>query len=382
MEKSDIIKIVVVAFVALFLIEQYFFSSGGKLLPSFSEPKQYEGIASFNGTMMGYDPLLALTVKASPELLAELKARDEVVTVEPQGEVTVVKLQTSEDVLPLAKIMKERKINVVSNAKIVTPATLSLSTADGEITARASGLVVRIPIEPVLEEGDEIGVDLPIAIKNSQIVGTGQAQAISERKQLSTDVTITVLKGVAYTYDVPWDSRTKMNLEFPAFNPTRKVVNSITFKPALTIDTVVTKRPLSYIVYIDQNGAEISANFTDKNQIISDFNQTSVSFAPSKLILVLLSNSTINGTTANDSVINGSAIIDVANVSPPETGFTLNSTIYAYDVELQSQISGYTNSEHTQFVSMQQKYSIGTHVTLNVSGIIIGKKIYWPQIVN
>ncbi|MGV8085739.1 MAG: hypothetical protein ACP5N9_05815 [Candidatus Bilamarchaeum sp.] len=355
MNKQDIIKLVVVLVVIGFVAEQYYFSSQGAGFNIFNLGGSNTGSASngtttFKGTVRNYDNILVLDINTSQETVEQIRNLEHVRSITQQPGYWLVTMQSREDVPALAKFLNNKNVNSLARVNINIPETILVDTANGviNVSTYSQNQVIKLVTTPVVESGDEVSISMRATVQNKVLVSYDSAQIALQNVELLVDVSIVKLNQIVYELNVPWEERNSLNT-----SNSSRMINTIVFGSPLTNQQMMEKRQLSYITYISSESAEVEANFTDKNRVISDFNGTAITFVPSRSIIT------------SDHPLN----------------ITSNSTVkYNYNILFPDQVGRY-RSENVSFdMDFSEPKQVNSTVQLNISALVIGQKLYSVKI--
>lgn len=363
MEKSDWVKIIVVAIVLLFITELFYFGQGGSGLSglldsiaglfgnsdSFSEPQNVTGTAVFNGTIRTYDPILALSQNTSQQVIDELRNTPGVKSVQAQDIYMIVQTETRDDVYPLALSLRQKNVTAYSVANIALPPSVEVSVAGRTINASTSGAIVRVQLEPLLDVDSDVTVSMVAVLNDDQLIAYQSARVLMERISLQANATVSALNYRVYTYSIPWENRSSIvNQSGYDF----KRMDTVRFDPQLDVGQVVLKRQLPYMVYIDSGSAVVEPSFGNATRMREDFPDVTLTFPQSTLRVL------VNGTDA----------------PAPDLPFSGTAT-YSYIVVLPPEVSGYETAGGQLVVETPEEHGLNTTIQLNISALAMGRRL-------
>ncbi|MBI5227983.1 hypothetical protein HY988_05330 [Candidatus Micrarchaeota archaeon] len=349
MQKSDIIKIVVLLIAVGFITELFFFG-GGQLdfLKGNSAAQNFTGSVIFNGTIRTYEPYLILPSNTSVAVLDDLKKQPGFVDVRSQGNYLLIQTETRDDVFPLATYLLKKDIIPFALANVALPSSLELSNGAKKVNVSTNSGIVSIQAIPYLDSGSDVTVSMiVVAAADGQFLGYGSPNILIETIKVPLNATISSLDYLVYTYEIPWASRNSLpNLSAYVVQYTRR--DSVIFASPLPVDKILLLKQLPYIVYIDDNSAQINETFTDMDKVQSDFSNTTLMFPSSDLII--RTNQTLS-----------------LNFS--------SSTTYSYTLQLPESANGYLLPVKNLSVIRSTKYPVGGTIELVLTGPAIGNKL-------
>jgi len=292
MEKNLLVKIIVVAVVALFILELFVIGGGSynisSLFPEDNNGIEITGTTTFNGTIRTYDPILVLPLNTSQKIIDDLKGKDGVKNTHIESEGIIIETEVRDDVYSLASYLREQEVVPLSVANIALPQTLELELFNGEkqeiSTVRFHGML-RIVTEPVVDAGVEVPVSLVGIAQDDELINYHSGKIMLEEKIVEVEALIEALNYMEYTYTIPWEERNNVSdlMKYGEYEYNK--LDSIVFNPPLTMDQIMTKKYFYYITYIDANGAQVESSFDNATQLNSNFKDTEFRLPSSTLII-------------------------------------------------------------------------------------------------
>jgi len=353
MDKSDLIKVLVVVIAVLFLTEIFAFRGS---IPFFGGGQQtlghnVTGTTSFNGSIRTYDPFLLIPANTSQAITDQLKSREGVKSVQLEADGYMIETETRDDVFTLAGYLRSLNVSSLSVANVVVPQNLVVSTAGGTVNASAAG-VVRVLTEPLLDVDNIVSVNMTAIVdENGQLVNYGAASIMTQDITERFDASILRLERKTYSYTIPWEDRDGLG-NLSAFGKVDfKRIDSMIFKTPLSTSQVIQKKQLPYITYIDQGSALVEQSFSNSSMLAKDFNDTNYTLLDSRLVI------TANSSTTEDPSLPYDATIR-----------------FTYSIMLQNQ-SRYDFGNAPLIVETDKQYSENASVKVDISAVALGDKV-------
>jgi len=212
MDKKDMIKIFVIAVVALFVLEMAAIgfsmsSSGGTVAVQNSQSGR--GLIEVNATVEIYEPLLMVVGEGSAleAAILGMKARGEIEndSINEQG-IRVLGLSYASDVRTAARELEAANASVSAIAILSIPALVEVKTPAANFDA--SGGSLQYPIKPDVDAGGQVRFSAIVNVKDGQI-------DTFESIRVSTSETATAIVSAQFENTaqgkfrvlVPWESR-------------------------------------------------------------------------------------------------------------------------------------------------------------------------------
>ena len=353
MERNELLKLIVL-FGALVMAGSmlapaflYKSSSGGTGTSGTTET----GTALFNGTIRTYNPILLVKGQLSTEQLTKLQMDSRVKSVSASADGYIINTTSRDDVYPLAQSLAHEGIETWAGANVITPSIMTIKLSNGSDVNVTSQISVLVVMRPLVDSDTEVTVSILGYIQNGFLINYNSADIVSQDISLSGIGTVSSVDGIEHNYIVPWENRS--SVDDASLNSTYESVDFsrndyLSFPSGLTVAQIAEKKSLSYITYISDTSASVSANFTDKDKALSDFTGIKVVFPESNLLIV-----------TNKSV------------SLPYNG----TTLYQYSVSVPSTIYGYQLDDNVLLIKTEKEYKLNDTVNVSIYGTVIGNKI-------
>lgn len=251
------------------------------------------GLAVINGTIRTYDPVLIASLDYNESSFDSVRDDEgfRELTQLPDG--WLLETTTRDDVYPLAQMLREANVTTVTIANIALPGTVELMLENGStIDAQSRGGIVRVIMEPFLEEDSQVSVQFVGLAYDNVLVNTTNAAILADELEEEVDAIVEKLNFISYSYSIPWSERNSLdtsNLTGYEFSITQNDI--VYFSRSLTVDEVMRFRELSYVEYIDQYSAGVSPDFVDNESLEADFGEIGYELPDSTLRV--LSNETL-----------------------------------------------------------------------------------------
>ncbi len=353
MERAEIVKIVTIIGVLVMagsMLAPSMLRGGGNgntIDPGESVP----GIAVINGTIRTYDPLLFADAGYNQSDFDIVREDEGFKDLEKTPDGWILETATRDDVYFLAKTLSQNGVTTLSVANIALPGTIAVMLANGStIDVVSRGGIVRVVMEPLLEEDTMVEVQFVAMMQNGIITETSNAALMSTDVEELVEADVVSLNYVRHTYSIPWIERGSLDTEElseygeVSYSP----LDIIYFQRPLTVDEVMAKKQLSYITYIDQHSASVSSGFGNITLLEADFEGIGIDFPESQL--VILSNESIG--------LN-------------YTGTAMRS----YDIMLPEEVEGYSLDEREFEIETEDEYNEDEKIEVLVSAMAIGNRI-------
>jgi len=281
---------VLLALAAVFILVFELFAMGllgsGSILGK-QEGKQMLGNAEFNGSIRTYEPFLFIpsNYSLSGNVVNEIKALPGVTQLNSESSGTVIRLETRDDVYPVALALKKKGITTYSLANIAAPSQVAVVLENGQvINASASSVAIRVETQPIIPVDSIVTVTMVVLVENNQVVQYGSALIKREEKTVSFEGEVQKEK-IKQVFYVPWQERNNVDAASLGNASFKYEKNNLgTFSEELPLETVMSAKGLDYVVYIDKKSAVFAENFTDAERAAADLG-VSIDFQPSLLIV-------------------------------------------------------------------------------------------------
>lgn len=349
MDRKQIAGIVVVI-VSLLLVTESFYFGGNFLGGPASGVKpgtNVSGTAVFNGTIRTYNPIIIIPLNTSADLVAQIKARPDVRALRNDSQVYIIDTDTRDDVYPIAQFLRTLNITGYSVANVAASDVIPVTTPLGIVNATVPSGVVQVITEPLVDADTEVEVSIVAVVADGQVVDIRSAAIKTQDLQLQLEARVAALDHKTYSYVIPWENRTQVDLSgFPQYD--YKKLDSIIFTVPLNVSQVLVKKQFPYITYIGTDSAQVEPSFSNASLVAENFADVGYTLPPSMLTILT------NGT--------------------PDLPF--NSTVaYAYDLELLQNQTPYRFPTGSFFVETDHELTVNGTITLNISAVGLGDRI-------
>jgi hypothetical protein len=310
------------------------------------------GTTEFNATIRTYEPILI--VPSMPDsLVSALRSDDRVKAITGGASGYLINVSTRDDVFSLAQDLQAQNVSSSAMADIILPVQLDVrygNATDEMVNASGS---IGIWTEPFVDVGSDVTVQMTAVTQDGTLVSYSSPTLVTNEVSVTANATVVSLTGKEYAFIIPWENRSSVDeASLSALYGNGSVTYSrndfITFQPPLNVSQINATRSLPYITYISDTGASVSANFTDINRTVSDFNGTAVVFPDSELDIV-----------TNQSV----GLPYPGNVS------------YGYVISLPSGADGYSMNSQPVALALPGRYSVNDTVSVLINGTAMGGAI-------
>lgn len=362
-KKNTLIIIIVLVLVAGFITELFYFGGNFTLNLPFSggagtqAPANSTGTAVFNGTIRTYDPVLGIPANTSQAVLDSIRRMPGVKDVRAQADITLIDTETRDDVYPTAMALKGMNITCIAVANIAMPPEIVVETPSGPVNATVASPILQLETEPLVDVDTQVPVAMTAVVSSDGLLlGWYEPQLLATRRSFIAEATVAALSNMTFTYEVPWNGRSSLDLASLEYAHSYGQANTVLFSPPLNVTAILGKRALPYITYIDAGSAEVAPSFTDENSLRADFPETNVTFRPSVLTVTGPGFPGLRGT-------GGVAL----NYTP--------SVRYDYVLLLPQTVGGYDVGSRTFTTSAAAPLEINSTVPLNVTLLALGGKV-------
>lgn len=212
MEKKDIVKIFVVAIVALFMIEMAaigFSISSNNNAGNAGKGESGRGLVDVNATLEAYEPMLFVVGEGSAleAAIARMKEDGEVEndTLNEQG-VRVLGLFYGSDVLGIARKLGKANASVSAPAIISIPQQVEVKTPSANF--EAAGGALKYPVKPEIEAGGQVRFRAVVNVRDGRIESF--ESIIVSTSETATAIVQAQFENVAkgkFRVLVPWEKR-------------------------------------------------------------------------------------------------------------------------------------------------------------------------------
>lgn len=280
-------KTILAMFAILVLVFEMIFI-GFNNLPSlfkWSNPQTKLGTIEFSGSIRTYEPYIFIpSQKIDADIFEKIRSLPGVSDVSTKNEGILIKVETRDDVYPVALALKKMGFTPYGIANVVAPSVVSVVLDENgqRMNASLREGAIRVETQPIIPVDSTVTVSAKVALNDKTIVQYGGAVLKTEKKPISAAAKIEN-KIFKYVFYVPWEERNSLPaLDDVNWTYTRNDI--AIFENELSTDQIIAIKNFDYVVYVDKNSVVFSQNFTDKQRAISDFG-VNLSFSPSILVV-------------------------------------------------------------------------------------------------
>ncbi len=275
MDKSLIVKVLVVFLALLFLMEPFSMSirnwSGGGV----EEGGMYTGTANVNVSIYSYGAFLYIQAPSEVQI-SQISGNPEVLSLEETEEGSGFYRATLRDSAKTMEVyngFKNLGIPSFAAAQIGLPDEYTLVLANGS-EMHIQGGYQQMLMEPLLETGRKVSYMLSIETDGVITYRILDAKSYYSDVELSGEGTIVGANTTAYSFMIPWENRTLLLEEIIEEHGEENVVyerkDYVVFEPPLSsTETMFMKT--EYVTYISEGSASVLQNFTNKTLADQDF---------------------------------------------------------------------------------------------------------------
>lgn len=274
MDKGLIVKIAVVFFALLFLLEPFAMTVQNWAGKGGTEGEYFSGSANVNITVYSYSAYLyasALTdlqktqVSGNPQVLGIDELDDGVFRI------------TLRDSSMAAEVFSELRgmgINSLAVAQIGLPEEYALTLGDGS-RLNISGGYQQLLMEPVMPTGRKASYLISVETDGTGTYRITDAKRYMSEVEIEAQAIVENASQSAYKFSVEWEERGLVDVEgleseYGEENVAYEENDYILFEPTLSMEeTMVMKR--DYMTYISGKSATVDSGFTDRARVEEDF---------------------------------------------------------------------------------------------------------------
>ncbi len=353
MDKGLIVKVLVVFFALLFLLQPFAMSiqnwSGGG---NNGNSDVYQGTANVNVTIYSYGAFL-YAEGLTQEQEGKVVANPEVLNIENIGEegeeVLRITLRGSSKTREVYSGLKNLGISTLAVAQIGLPEEYTVSLENGT-EMEIHGGYTQMLMEPLMKTGRQISYVLVVQTDGSSTYGVVDARSYSSEVELEGKAEVVGANASAYLFTIPWENRTldtsALKNTYGEENVTYSQNDYITFDPPLSAEETVLYKT-NYITYISEESASVLANFTNRSRVEMDF--------------------------AGKAVFPDS-VLQVNAGAPPNLSFE-QEQVKTYRVNFPEKIGGYVLEAEELDIPSELDFSEGENATVVFNATVTGNMI-------
>lgn len=273
MDKSLIVKVLVVFFALLFLLEPFAMTVQNWSQPAGPAGETFSATANVNVTIYSYGAFLYVNVPSDSQL-EQISQNPEVLNSEElESGFYRITLRDSSKTAEVHTGFKNLGIGSVAAAQVGLPDEYEAELLNGSKITIFGGYQ-QLFMEPMVEQGRTISYVIAVETDGATTYRILDAKPYYRDAELTAQVEIVDAGTSAYVFSIPWENRTvdvdALSEEYGAGNVSYERRDYVTFDPPLDAsETLFLKQ--DYVTYISQGSASILANFTDRETAEADF---------------------------------------------------------------------------------------------------------------
>lgn len=284
MEKNDIIKVAIVIIVIGIFVVQYagmgINNDGGSTNPSDQQEEYATGFSVLNATIDYYERSLYVS-ELDYETMQIVKGKEGVKEVSTEENGYKISLTKKEEVVPLYYELKELGVDSYAIAKVTLQPSVTITDASGNLkTGYFYNRKIKVSgIEPIFPEGSIIQIRSEVVVQEGQAYQTGTMNLYTEARSIDGGALV-FGKQHFEEFIISWGKRNDIDLQtlygqFGEENVSYEKNNQIIFSEPISIEEQLIKKK-EYVGYINAELAIINENFTNMEQIKSDFGEATI----------------------------------------------------------------------------------------------------------
>ena len=275
MDKSLIVKVLVVFLALLFLMEPLAMSVRNWSGESVEEGGLYAGTANVNVSIYSYGAFLYIQAPSEVQI-SQISGNPEVLSLEEVEEGSGFYRATLRDSAKTMEIyagFKNLGIESFAAAQIGLPDEYTIELVNGS-EMEIQGGYQQMLMEPVMETGRKVSYMLAVETDGITTYRITDAKSYYYNVELSGEGTIIGANTTAYSFMIPWENRTLILEEIIEENGEENVVyerkDYVVFEPPLSSSETMFMKT-EYVTYISEGSASVLENFTNKTLADQDF---------------------------------------------------------------------------------------------------------------
>jgi len=277
MDKSLIVKIVVVAIVALFILEQFVPGMLGNANVNSNNKavSQLSGTAEFEAMLKSYEPYIVAN-NLDKQQIEEFKNLDGVEDILLTDKGYVISLKNSKFVKSVFSDLKAKNVTMAVIANVYLPSNLELVLANGSNVSIFTGAsLVKVVMEPIVDEGATVLLRMNGNSENGYLVSYSPPMVIASDIQFVSEAVIKEKLFDFYSFIIPWENRNDVSEEslisqFGKENISFTKKDYVILQNLLSVGDMLSKK-YDYVSVISENSITVVENFTNTSRIIQDF---------------------------------------------------------------------------------------------------------------
>jgi len=293
MNKDYLIKIAVLLTVAFFIgqiLWPYFIETKIENNVPVEQSTRITGQTVFNATVEEYEPYVILKESLEENTSELIKKHKNVEDILSRNGQYYVSLKNEQNVPETMEYLNSLNLTPYAEVMISMPPTIDVELQNGSIVKLNTMMATLKP-----QVAFYINPDSKVAMKATVIGEQGELLSLGENTFLYDDVNlegeVTTIKLVSSknTFTLPWENRTididELNEEYGEEKIVYERADYVVFNASLTPSELMEKTSIEYVVYLNENSVTVDENFSDVEQLKSDFGE-GLSFPDSTLIIM------------------------------------------------------------------------------------------------
>ncbi len=311
------------------------------------------GVAEFDATLNYYESYLINNENLTAEKISKIKENDMVLDVTNSQQGYIIEVKNKDDIPEVYTYLRSINISAKGIANFVLPSSIEVKLADGRVieTSGNEGLLIRLDIEPTIQPGSKVKMQMAAEVQGATITRYGQAVIAPNLISFNATAIITELANANVKATIQWENRNISTEQLISEYGNNSIIynrrDSVIVSPNLNLEQMKEKKKLAYVTFISENSAAINKSFVDKQTIINDFEGFNVTFPDS--ILVISTN------------------------KPVELPYKLEIT-YTYKLKI-NELENYTLENNDIELVFDKKQELGDNVTIGLDAEVFSGTI-------
>lgn len=276
MDKGLIVKIAVVAIVALFIFELFVPGlSSNTNSGSSTTSTAFSGTTEFESLLKGYEPYIVAN-ELTKKQMEDFRKLDGVEDILLTDKGYVISLKNSKFVKPMFSKLKNENITMAVIANVYLPSNLELVLSNGSnISIFTGGSLVKVVMEPIVEENSLVLLSMNANSENGYLVSYSPPSIIASNVYFDSPAEIKEKLFDFYAYTIPWENRSVVEEKtlaesFGAENVSITKKDYVLLQTPLSVAELLSKK-YDYVSVINENSITVVENFTNVSRITADF---------------------------------------------------------------------------------------------------------------
>ncbi len=382
MDKSLLIKVIVVAVVLFFVVEMFAFGvlSNPNPTPSSGPQKvsEYSGNVQLSGTVVSYRPTLLVRGegRALREAIEPLVSSGFIIYFGSPSESneTVLNLASNANVREVAKNLSERNLTVTASAVVSLPARFNLTTPEGEM--EVEGTSFEISTQQFFSENETVELSMDVVAQNGRLLQINNLFVLQQRVALEATGTVSRVLGTTFVAQIPFAQRRidrAMAREIFAQEGYVIEVREVSY---LAFDSPLSQEQLSkitfpYVTLARERSISLDPSFTNSSRLEGDFASIGLNVSAPYSTIRVSSNRT-NASVENEGELVLSLARSVASESTLKPAQTVEITLPAIGYSEGKEIS---NLPAKATVLLPGTHQIGEVVDVRIRGYASGSRL-------